>query len=1067
MIQLKNAIEKFSNVVHIGDIHIRLVQRHAEYLEVFSELYTQIDKTPDSTLIVVAGDIFHNKSDLSPESVRIASDFLKNLADRRPTILIAGNHDATLTNRNRLDSLSPIVSALSHPNLYYLIDTDSYIIGDVLFHNYSVFDEPENYTPYATVPSIYKNQVSHTIGLYHGPVDGAITDVGYSISNKNVTIEKFNGLQMVMLGDIHKHQILQQFDDINDKPVITYCGSLIQQDHGENLRGHGYLYWDLKTKSFTHHELKNDYGFFTVEVNKGVLTTDITNIPKKAILRVKCIESIQSEVKSVLSEIKDKTEVAEVSYVRVDDSAEKQDLSSVAQVNIQSISDVEYQNTLIKTYFENKKIIVSDAELEKIYELNKSFNAELKKEYTPKNIRWKPKIFEFDNMFSYGEGNIVDFSKMNGVMGLFASNASGKSSILSALAFCLFDKCERTSKASSILNSQKMTFKCKFNFEIDGVDYFIERNATSDKTGNVKVDVNFWKLLDGKKVSLNGEKRASTNDIIRDYIGTYDDFIFTTLSVQNSKDGGFIDMGHSDRKDLLVQFMGLNIFDKLNDIATKKANKTATLLESMVADDYESKIQLTHSKIEESKNRLKKTNDELDKLVEHKDKLDANILQFTTLLVPISDSIASSNITVLEASKIDLEKSINKDETVTIPAIKIDISKQEAELEKMRPMLLELDEKNLTENSTKFKKASIRHTELERTIGLKIEQLNNKKEKLKKLENHKYDPNCDFCVNNVFVKDAINTKSEIESDKAELVPLMNEFKETKAELESLNWVVTAQELHPKLSNKILSIESSISKLNSNILRVQNTIDLNKSTLVKVVENIEMYYKQKESIEKNTKVSNGIKQLKIESDDTYKQIKLKNKDVSDLTNSITAHETNLVALEESLGKRKELEFFNSCYSHYLSAVNRDGIPYELIIQMMPVIEKEVNDILHQIVDFTLSFSSDGKNIITNIVYDDKKWLVELGSGMEKFISSLAIRRALISISNLPRPNFIIFDEGWGTLDAQHISEVKLLFDYLKTQFDFIMIISHIDSIKDLVDNLLEITKNEGFSQIKYL
>jgi DNA repair protein SbcC/Rad50 len=94
-------------------------------------------------------------------------------------------------------------------------------------------------------------------------------------------------------------------------------------------------------------------------------------------------------------------------------------------------------------------------------------------------------------------------------------------------------------------------------------------------------------------------------------------------------------------------------------------------------------------------------------------------------------------------------------------------------------------------------------------------------------------------------------------------------------------------------------------------------------------------------------------------------------------------------------------------------------------------------------------------------------LELGSGMEKFISSLAIRVALINISNLPRPNFIIFDEGWGTLDSNHISEVKLLFDFLKNHFDFVLIISHIDSIKDLVDNLLEITKNSGFSQIKYI
>jgi DNA repair exonuclease SbcCD ATPase subunit len=41
----------------------------------------------------------------------------------------------------------------------------------------------------------------------------------------------------------------------------------------------------------------------------------------------------------------------------------------------------------------------------------------------------------------------------------------------------------------------------------------------------------------------------------------------------------------------------------------------------------------------------------------------------------------------------------------------------------------------------------------------------------------------------------------------------------------------------------------------------------------------------------------------------------------------------------------------------------------------------------------------------------------------------------------------------------------LFAYLKTQFDFVMIISHIDSMRDVVDSLLEVKKVNGFSSIK--
>ena len=110
-------------------------------------------------------------------------------------------------------------------------------------------------------------------------------------------------------------------------------------------------------------------------------------------------------------------------------------------------------------------------------------------------------------------------------------------------------------------------------------------------------------------------------------------------------------------------------------------------------------------------------------------------------------------------------------------------------------------------------------------------------------------------------------------------------------------------------------------------------------------------------------------------------------------------------------------------------------------------------------------TDGKNINGYIIYDEQNtWPLELSSGMERFISSLAIRIGLINVSALPRPNFIAIDEGWGSLDAEHISSVINLFEYLRTKFDFSIIISHVDSMRDMVDNLLEVNKIEGFSHI---
>ena len=109
---------------------------------------------------------------------------------------------------------------------------------------------------------------------------------------------------------------------------------------------------------------------------------------------------------------------------------------------------------------------------------------------------------------------------------------------------------------------------------------------------------------------------------------------------------------------------------------------------------------------------------------------------------------------------------------------------------------------------------------------------------------------------------------------------------------------------------------------------------------------------------------------------------------------------------------------------------------------------------------------GKKINAYLVYGDQRWSLEMASGMERFISGLAIRVALINICNLPRPNFLVIDEGFGSLDPEVMQSMFQLFSYLKTQFDFVMIISHIDSLRDVVDNLIEIKKVDGFSHIKY-
>ena len=202
------------------------------------------------------------------------------------------------------------------------------------------------------------------------------------------------------------------------------------------------------------------------------------------------------------------------------------------------IRDSEYQSNLIVEHLERNFSDMDEETFSRIRNINRDLNKMLPDIEISRNIKWKPKKFEFSNMFSYGENNIIDFENVNGAVGIFAPNHAGKSAILDALSFCIFDKCSRTKMAAAVINNKKNNFACKLNFEIDGVDYFIERKAKRKKDGGARVDVDFWMIgEDGNPISLNGEQRVYTNRNIRGFLGNYEDFALTALSVQNNNTG--------------------------------------------------------------------------------------------------------------------------------------------------------------------------------------------------------------------------------------------------------------------------------------------------------------------------------------------------------------------------------------------------------------------------------------------------------------------------------------------------------------------------------------------------
>jgi hypothetical protein len=202
----------------------------------------------------------------------------------------------------------------------------------------------------------------------------------------------------------------------------------------------------------------------------------------------------------------------------MDQEVDKTDLIFLHKdIVLKDLTNIEYQNKLIIDFLDKKLNTTDKLKIEDILRINRDNNSTIKKDEFARNLKWKPLRFEWDNMFKYGEGNSIDFTQMSGVYGIFGPNKSGKSSILSAIIFCLFDKFDRGFKGIHALNVQKTTFKCKLEFEISDIHYFIERKGSTTRNGNVKVDVKFWKVVNGVEEELHGTDRRDTNDLIRFY----------------------------------------------------------------------------------------------------------------------------------------------------------------------------------------------------------------------------------------------------------------------------------------------------------------------------------------------------------------------------------------------------------------------------------------------------------------------------------------------------------------------------------------------------------------------
>ncbi len=214
------------SVIHLADYHCRTFKMHDEYNDFNNKFYEEAEKAfsgleREETRIVIVGDLVHQKITVSNEQLLLVAKFLDKCSKIAPLIVVAGNHDLLENNKDRMDSITPIIELLDNKDISYYKESKCYIDENIIWCNYSIFDD--NKRPnIEEAREIYGTDKKY-IGLYHAPIQGCKTDMGFTI-NHGAALEHFIGCDAVLLGDIHlrSHYELIEKKTIDEDELETY-----------------------------------------------------------------------------------------------------------------------------------------------------------------------------------------------------------------------------------------------------------------------------------------------------------------------------------------------------------------------------------------------------------------------------------------------------------------------------------------------------------------------------------------------------------------------------------------------------------------------------------------------------------------------------------------------------------------------------------------------------------------------------------------------------------------------------------------------------------------------------
>lgn len=507
-------------IIHLADIHIRYttknsgLDRYTEYYNVFNNLIADLRLITGNCIIVICGDIFHYKTTQKASSLKLWNYLLHELTNIFPVIAITGNHDYDMETNN-LDWLE---SSYECNNFYHLNTTGVHVFNNIIFGVSALKDD--------CVYNMKKLDPKYKyVQLYHGTMNGSVLFNDNTINN-NINIDSFGEFDLLLLGDIHKHQML--------KSNVAYSGSLIQQNIGESIYNHGYILWDMSTFTGVHKEINNDYCFLKVYIDDE-LRYDNSIIGNKSNLYV--IYEMYNNDYEMVQEFENLMSLHNIDII-----------SRRYRNHYNNVSKVDTSEIFIdKTSVEYFNMILDDLEYD-----NKDNILSIHKDITSKVdtvdsfiSKWCIDWLEFKNVFCYGNDIVNNISlDYSGLYKIFGDNFTGKSSIFNIIKWILFGSSSNVNE-KDILNSSSSSgyIRCSINGK-----YILSKSISIDNSLKSGVRIKY-ELVD---ISISDKSivgKTEINNILSKVIGSYNEFELIS-SINNNDIGILVNNPYPIFKDL-------------------------------------------------------------------------------------------------------------------------------------------------------------------------------------------------------------------------------------------------------------------------------------------------------------------------------------------------------------------------------------------------------------------------------------------------------------------------------------------------------------------------------------